>query len=242
MKKYLAEAVGTFILVLFGCGTAVVAGAKVGVVGIAFAFGFALIGAAYGIGPISGCHINPAVSLGVWAAGRMKIADMIGYWIGQFAGAILAAGLLFMIASGVGGGYDVVTSGLGQNGWGPGYQGGYNLTSALLFEFVATLIFVVVILGSTQKAAPAAFGGLAIGITLTVIHLFGISITGVSVNPARSLGPALFAGGKALSQVWLFLLVPSLAGIVAGLLFRAHALEMIPEPHPVTDRPEVARV
>jgi aquaporin Z len=240
MKKYLAEAVGTFILVLFGCGTAVVAGDKVGVVGIAFAFGFALIGAAYGIGPLSGCHINPAVSLGVWMAGRMKAADMIGYWVGQFAGAILAAGLLSVIASGVAGGHD--PSKLGQNGWGPGYLGEYNLTSAILFEFIATFIFIVVILGSTQKAAPAGLAGLAIGITLVVIHLFGIYITGVSVNPARSLGPALFAGGKALSQVWLFLLVPSLAGIAAGLVFRVHALEMIPEPHPVIDRPEVARV
>jgi len=242
MKKYLAEAVGTFILVLFGCGTAVVAGGKVGLVGISFAFGFALIGAAYGIGPISGCHINPAVTLGVWAAGRMKAADMIGYWVGQFAGAILAAGILAAIAGGLGRGYDIATSGLGQNGWGPGYQNGYNMTSALLFEFVATFIFVVVILGATQKAAPAAFGGLAIGITLVVIHLFGIPITGVSVNPARSLGPALFAGGQALSQIWLFLLVPSIAGIVAGLVFRVHALEMIPEPHPVVDRPEVARL
>jgi aquaporin Z len=240
MRKYLAEAVGTFILVLFGCGTAVVAGDKVGVVGIAFAFGFALIGAAYGIGPLSGCHINPAVSLGVWMAGRMKAADMIGYWVGQFAGAILAAGLLSVIASGVAGGHD--PSKLGQNGWGPGYLGEYNLTSAILFEFIATFIFIVVILGSTQKAAPAGLAGLAIGITLVVIHLFGIYITGVSVNPARSLGPALFAGGKALSQVWLFLLVPSLAGIAAGLVFRVHALEMIPEPHPVIDRPEVARV
>jgi aquaporin Z len=240
MRKYLAEAVGTFILVLFGCGTAVVAGEKVGVVGIAFAFGFALIGAAYGIGPLSGCHINPAVSLGVWMAGRMRAADMIGYWVGQFAGAILAAGVLSVIANGIAGGHD--PSKLGQNGWGPGYLGEYNLTSAILFEFIATFIFIVVILGATQKAAPAGFGGLAIGITLVVIHLFGIYITGVSVNPARSLGPALFAGGKALSQVWLFLLVPSLAGIAAGLMFRAHTLEMIPEPRPTTDRPEVARV
>jgi aquaporin Z len=223
MKKYLAELVGTFILVLFGCGTAVVAGEKVGVVGIAFAFGFALIGAAYGIGPISGCHINPAVSLGVWTAGRMKTGDMIGYWIGQFVGAILAAGLLSVIVSGVAGGHD--PSKLGQNGWGPGYLGEYNITSAILFEFAATFIFVIVILGSTQKASPAGFAGLAIGITLVVIHLFGIYITGVSVNPARSLGPAIFAGGKALSQVWLFLLIPSLAGIAAGLLFRTSTLE-----------------
>jgi aquaporin Z len=225
MKKYLAELVGTFILVLFGCGTAVVAGDKVGIVGIAFAFGFALVGAAYGIGPISGCHINPAVSLGVWTAGRMKTGEMIGYWVGQFAGAILAAGVLAVIAGGVGGGYSVATSGLGQNGWGAGYQGGYNLASAVAFEFVATLIFVIVILGATQKAAPAGFAGLGIGVTLVVIHIFGIHITGVSVNPARSLGPALFVGGQALAQVWLFLLVPSVAGIVAGLLFRTKALE-----------------
>lgn len=225
MKKYFAELVGTFILVLFGCGTAVIAGDKVGIVGIAFAFGFALIGAAYGIGPISGCHINPAVSLGVWSAGRMRTGEMIGYWIGQFAGAILAAGVLLLIVRGVDGGYDISTSGLGQNGWGPGYQGGYNITSAIVFEFVATLIFVVVILGSTQKAAPGGFAGLAIGITLVAIHICGIHVTGVSVNPARSFGPALLAGGKAMSQVWLFLLVPSIAGIVAGLLFRLKALE-----------------
>jgi aquaporin Z len=226
MKKYLAELVGTFILVLFGCGTAVVAGDKVGILGIAFAFGFALIGAAYGIGPISGCHINPAVSLGVWTAGRMKTTDMLGYWVGQFAGGILAAWVLsFFIVGGVPGGYNIAANGLGQNGWGPGYQGEYNLISAIVFEFVATLIFVVVILGATQKAAPAGFAGMGIGITLVVIHIFGIHITGVSVNPARSFGPAIFVGGKALSQVWLFLLVPSIAGVAAGLLFRTKALE-----------------
>ena len=130
-----------------------------------------------------------------------------------------------MIARGVGAGYDIGAAGLGQNGWGAGYQGEYNLTSAFLFEFVATLIFIIVILGSTQKAAAPGFAGLAIGITLVVIHIFGIRITGVSVNPARSLGPALLVGGKALSQVWLFLLVPSIAGVVAGLLFRTKALE-----------------
>jgi aquaporin Z len=225
MKKYFAELVGTFILVLFGCGTAVVAGDKVGILGIAFAFGFALIGAAYGIGPISGCHINPAVSLGVWAAGRMKTGEMIGYWIGQFLGGILAACVLSLLVSGVGGGYDLHASGLGQNGWGPGYQGAYSLTSAIVFEFFATLIFVIVILGSTQKAAPSGFAGLAIGITLVVIHIFGIHVTGVSVNPARSFGPALLVGGQALAQVWLFLLVPSIAGIVAGLLYRSKLLE-----------------
>jgi len=226
MKKYVAELVGTFILVFFGCGTAVVAGDKVGIVGIAFAFGFALIGAAYGIGTISGCHINPAVSIGVFVAGRMSLKDMIGYWIGQFIGAILAAWVLyFYIVGGIPGGYNVAANGLGQNGWGPGYQGEYNLASAIAFEFVATLIFVIVILGSTQKAAPAGFAGLPIGITLVAIHIFGIHITGVSVNPARSLGPALFVGGQALSQVWLFLLIPSVAGVIAGLLFKFKLLE-----------------
>ena len=224
MKKYLAELVGTFILVLFGCGTVVVAGDKVGILGIAFAFGLALIAAAYGIGPISGCHINPAVSLGVCVAGRMSVKDMIGYWVAQFAGAILAAWLLLGIAVGDAG-YSLAANGLGQDGWGPGYQGGYNVQSALLFEFFATLIFVLVILGATQKSAPAGFAGLAIGITLVAIHIFGIHITGVSVNPARSLGPALFAGGQAIRQVWLFLVFPSLGGIVAGLLFRTKMLE-----------------
>jgi aquaporin Z len=224
MKKYFAELVGTFILVLFGVGTAVVAGDKVGILGIAFAFGLAQVAAIYGIGPISGGHVNPAVSLGVWVAGRMSVKDMIGYWIAQCVGAILAAWLLLVIAVGTAG-YSLSANGLGQDGWGPGYQGGYNIQSAILFEFFATLIFVVVILGSTQKAAPAGFAGLAIGITLLVIHIFGIHITGVSVNPARSLGPALFAGGQALHQLWLFLLFPSLGGIAAGLLFRTKMLE-----------------
>lgn len=216
MKKYLAEIVGTFILVLFGCGTAVIAGDKVGVLGIAIAFGFALIAAAYGIGPISGCHINPAVSLGVWVAGRMSLKDMIGYWVSQFGGAFLAAWVLSaMVGS---------RASLGQNGWGPGYQGEFGMGAAMAFEFLATLIFVVVILGSTQKAAPAGFAGLVIGISLVAIHLLGIRITGTSVNPARSFGPALMAGGKALQQLWLFLLLPSLGGLVAGVMFRIGSL------------------
>ena len=181
MKKYFAEFVGTFILVLFGCGVAVITGGVpglVGIVGIAFAFGLALIGAA---------------------------------WV------------LMVIAVGTAG-YNLAANGLGQDGWGPGYQGEYNMQSAILFEVVATAIFVIVVLGSTQKSAPAGFAGLAIGITLVAIHLFGIHITGVSVNPARSLGPALFAGSHALSQVWLFLVFPSVGGAVAGLLFRTKLL------------------
>ncbi len=225
MKKYLAECIGTFTLVLFGCGAAVIAGASVGVLGIAFAFGFALIAMAYGIGPISGCHINPAVSLGVFTAGRMDAKDLVGYIVAQCVGAILAAAVLAVIQCGIAGGHDVAAAGLGQNGWGAGYMNEYNLTSAAVFEFVATLLFVIVILGSTQAKAPGQIAGLAIGITLVVIHIVGINVTGVSVNPARSLGPALLVGGKAIAQVWLFLIVPSLAGIVAGILFRAKALE-----------------
>ena len=148
---------------------------------------------------------------------------MIGYWVAQFVGAILAAWVLLMIAVGTAG-YSLAANGLGQDGWGPGYQGGYNEPSAILFEFFATMIFVIVILGSTQKSAPAGFAGLAIGITLVAIHLFGIHITGVSVNPARSLGPAIFVGGQAMKQLWLFLVFPSLGGIVAGLLFRTKLL------------------
>ena len=229
MKKYFAELVGTFILVLFGVGTAVVAGNRVGIVGIALAFGLAQAAAIYGIGPISGGHVNPAVSFGVWTAGRMCAKDLGGYWLGQFAGAILASAVVWIIASGVGGGYNIAGSGLGQNGWGIGYQGGYDLSTAIIFEFVATLIFVIVILGCTQKSAPSGFAGLAIGIALAMIHIFGISITGVSVNPARSLGPALFVGGKAMAQLWMFLVVPSLGGIVAGLLYRTRVLEAVSE-------------
>lgn len=223
MNKYIAELVGTFILVVFGVGTAVVAGDKVGVVGIALAFGLGLIAAAYGIGPVSGCHINPAVSLGVYAAGRMTVKDLLGYWVGQFLGAIVGAWVVLLVAGGTAG-YNIATSGLGQNGWGPGYQGEYSLFAAFLFEVVATCIFLVAILGSTQKSAPTGFAGLAIGLTLVAIHIFGIRVDGVSVNPARSLGPALLVGGKALSQVWLFLVAPCIGALIAGLLFRGRVL------------------
>jgi aquaporin Z len=228
MQKYLAEFIGTFTLVLFGCGAAVVAGKDIGVLGIAFAFGFALIAMAYGIGPISGCHINPAVSLGVFTAGRMNSKDLVGYIVAQFLGGIVAAAVLAAIVKGEMAGYDVVASGLGQNGWGKGYLGEYGLSSAVVFELVATFLFVVVILGSTQAGAPTQIAGLAIGISLVAIHIFGIRITGVSVNPARSFGPALFVGAKALTQVWLFLIIPSIAGIAAGALFRSKVLERKP--------------
>mgnify|MGYP001191869838 CR=1 FL=1 len=228
MKKYVAEFVGTFTLVLFGCGTAVIAGRAVGNLGIAFAFGFAQLAMCYGIGPVSGAHINPAVSLGVYSAGRIKVQDLVGYIIGQILGGIAGAAVLWVIVSGRIAGYLIGADGLGQNGWGPDYIGGYDLKSAMVFEFVATLIFVIVILGSTQGGTPTQLAGVAIGITLVAIHIFGINITGVSVNPARSLGPALLVGGQALAQVWMFLIVPSLGGIVAGLMYRARILAIEP--------------
>lgn len=235
MKKYLAEFIGTFTLVLFGCGTAVVAGKSVGVLGIAFAFGFALIAMAYGIGPISGCHINPAVSVGVFVAGRMSMKDLIGYIVAQIFGGIAAAAVLGVLANDLLGGYSIAASGLGQNGWGASTVGGYGLGAAIGFEFVATLLFIIVILGSTQEGAPTQFAGLAIGITLVAIHIFGINITGVSVNPARSLGPALIVGGQALSQVWLFLIIPTVAGLFAGALFRTGALACQPQKTVLTE-------
>lgn len=221
MKKPVAEFIGTFILVLFGCGAAVIAGAEIGFTGISFAFGLALIGAAYGIGAVSGCHINPAVSLGAVAAGRMTIAEAIPYMIAQVAGAIVAALVLLIIATGTAG-YE---GGLGQNGWGEGYLGEYNMAAAFVFEVVATFIFMVVILGATGKGAPAGMAGLAIGLTLVVIHLVGINVTGVSVNPARSIGPALFAGGAALGQLWLFIVAPIIGAVAAGLLFKSGLLD-----------------
>jgi aquaporin Z len=220
VKKFIAEFVGTFILVLFACGTAVIAGAQVGVLGIALAFGLALIAAAYGIGPISGCHINPAVSLGALVAGRMSRADFVVYVVAQCLGAIVAAYLLAHIAAGAVAGYDLAANGLAHNGWGSGYGGGYGQSAAFLFEAVATFVFVLVILGATGKGSQPAVAGLAIGLTLTVIHLVGIRITGTSVNPARSLGPALVVGGQALSQLWLFIVAPLIGGAAAGLLAR----------------------
>jgi aquaporin Z len=224
MKKPLAEFIGTFTLVLFGCGAAVLAGADIGLTGISFAFGLALIGMAYGIGAVSGCHINPAVTLGVVASGRMSVADAIPYIVAQIAGGIAGAVVLLMIASGKAD-YSVATNGLGQNGWGAGYLGEYNMMAAFLFEVVATFLFVVVILGATGKGAPAAMAGLAIGLALVVIHLVGINVTGVSVNPARSIGPALFAGATALGQLWLFIVAPILGALAAGILFRSGLLD-----------------
>lgn len=224
MNKAVAEFIGTFTLVLFGCGAAVIAGDVVGVLGISFAFGLALIAMAYGIGPLSGCHINPAVSLGVLLAGRMSAGDFVTYAIAQCLGGIAGAAVLYLIVSGKLAGHDLSAAGLGQNGWGAGYLGEYSMVSAFVFEVVATFLFLVAILGSTQKGGPNLLAGLAIGLTLVVIHIVGIQVTGVSVNPARSLGPAVFVGGQALSQLWLFFVAPCIGAAIAGLAFRSGLL------------------
>lgn len=224
MKKLVAEFIGTATLVFFGCGSAVLAGPEVGQLGIAFAFGLAIVAMAYGIGPISGCHVNPAVSFGAFISGRMSANEMVTYWAAQFLGALAGAGILYLIASGKAG-YEVGAYGLGSNGFGEAYLGGYTMTAALVFEIVATFLFVTVILGATQAKAPSQFAGLAIGLTLVVIHIVGIQVTGVSVNPARSFGPAVFAQGEALQQLWLFIVAPLAGAGLAGLLFRVKTLE-----------------
>ena len=219
LKPLLAEFIGTGALVLLGCGSAVLAGDAVGQLGISFAFGLAVVAMAYGIGPVSGCHINPAISFGAFVAGRMSRTDMLRYWAAQCLGAIAGACVLLLIATGRSD-YAIALDGLGQNGWGPGYLGEYTMVSAFVWETVATFVFLVVVLGATQAGAPAMIAGLAIGLTLAVIHIVGIKITGVSVNPARSLGPALLVQGKALAQLWLFVAAPLVGAGLAGLLFR----------------------
>lgn len=223
MKKYVAEAFGTFLLVLIGCGTAVLAGASVGHLGIAFAFGLGLITAAYIVGGISGCHINPAVTAGAWAAGRISKTDGIGYIIGQVAGAILGAFVVMIIAQG-NADYTIAEGGLGQNGFGSGYLGEYNILSAFIFEFIATLVFVTFIMEVTEDESMSRFAGLLIGFVLVGIHILGIQITGVSVNPARSIGPALFAGPYAWAQLPIFIIAPLAGGLVGGYLSKSRML------------------
>lgn len=218
-KTFIAEAIGTFILVFFGCGAAVFMGAQIGMLGISLAFGLSIVAAAYSIGHISGAHLNPAVSLGMHVAGKMSLPDMVRYMIAQVAGAVIAALAILIIAQGQAD-YSVAENGLGQNGYGAGYLGEYNVGAAFLFELIATFLFVTVILGATQAGAPAAMAGLVIGLTLAAIHMVGINITGVSVNPARSFGPALFAGGAALADLWLFIFAPLAGAAIAGVLFR----------------------
>ncbi len=228
MKKYFAEFIGTAVLVLFGCGSAVLTGygsAPIGMLAIALAFGLAVVSMAYAIGHVSGCHINPAVTIGSWAAGRTPLAEVPLYWISQILGGLAGAGILYTIASGKLSGFDAATAGLGQNGWGENYGGGFGLGAAIVAELVGTFVFVIVILGSTSKAGITQAAGLAIGLSLAMIHIVFIPVTGVSVNPARSIGPALFVGGQAIAQLWLFLIVPLIGAAIAGFLFRSKVLE-----------------
>jgi aquaporin Z len=225
MRKYFAELIGTFSLVLFGCGSAVIAGnmavgpAGIGLLGISIAFGFAVVAMAYAIGGISGCHINPAVTIGVLTAGKMTVKDAVGYIIAQCIGAILGAAVLYLIAVGRPG-FVMPEWGLGANGWGEGYLNEYNTLSAFVIEAVMTFLFIFVILGTTSKFGNGAMAGLAIGVTLMLIHLVTIPVTGTSVNPARSLGPAIFSGGKALSQLWLFFAAPAVGAVIAAIVWK----------------------
>jgi aquaporin Z len=226
MKKYLAELIGTMSLVLFGCGAAVISGGNVdggpaglGLLGISLAFGLAVVAMAYTIGGISGCHINPAITIAMLVAGKINSKDAAGYIIAQFAGAVAGAGILYLIASGQGN-FKMGEWALGSNGWGEGYLGNYNITAAFITEAVLTFLFLYVIFNVTSKHGNSNMAGLAIGVTLVLIHLVAIPITGTSVNPARSFGPAIFAGGKALSQLWLFVAAPFVGGIAAAIVWK----------------------
>jgi aquaporin Z len=222
MKRLGAEFLGTFWLVLGGCGSAVLAAAfpdvGIGLLGVALAFGLTVLTMAFAIGRISGCHLNPAVSIGLWAGGRFPAKDLFPYVVAQVLGGILAGAVLFVIASGKAG-FDV-TAGFAANGFGEHSPGGYSLTAALVTEVVMTLMFLVVILGATDRRAPQGFAPIAIGLALTLIHLISIPVTNTSVNPARSTGVALFVGGWAVSQLWLFWIAPIAGGILGGLVYR----------------------
>jgi len=219
VKKYFAELIGTFVLVLMGCGSVVLAGRFIGFVGISFAFGLSVVAMAYAIGGISGCHINPAISVSMFAAGKMNAKDTVFYVVMQCVGSTLAAALLLLVASGSPG-YSLAVNGLGQNGYGLASPAGFSVTSGFIAEVVLTFVFLIVVHGSTSEKAPKGFAGLSIGLSLVLIHLVGIPITGTSVNPARSLGPALIVGGIALEQLWLFWVAPIIGGIIAAFIWR----------------------
>jgi aquaporin Z len=222
MKKLGAEFIGTFWLVLGGCGSAVLAAAfpnvGIGLLGVALAFGLTVLTMAFAIGHISGCHLNPAVSIGLWAGGRFPAKELIPYIFAQVLGGIVAGAVLFVIASGKAG-FDV-TAGFAANGYGDHSPGGYSLLAALVTEVVMTLMFLLIILGATDQRAPQGFAPIAIGLGLTLIHLISIPVTNTSVNPARSTGVALFVGGWAISQLWLFWVAPIIGGILGGGLYR----------------------
>jgi aquaporin Z len=221
-KKLAAEFIGTFWLVLGGCGSAVLAAAfpevGIGLLGVSLAFGLTVLTMAFAIGHISGCHLNPAVTMGLWAGGRHPAGEVLPYIVSQVMGAILGAFVLLMIASGQPG--FEVSSGLASNGYGEHSPGGYSMASGFLAEFVMTLMFLVIILGATDRRAPQGLAPIAIGLALTLIHLVSIPVTNTSVNPARSTGPAVFVGDWALGQLWLFWIAPILGALVAGYVYR----------------------
>jgi aquaporin Z len=219
VKRYVAELLGTFVLVFMGCGSAVLAGRYIGFVGISFAFGLSVLAMAYAIGGISGCHINPAVSLSMFAAGKIKLKNTVFYVVMQCVGAVIAAAVLYGIALGDPG-YSLAANGLGQNGYDTASPSGFSMASGFIAEVVLTFIFLLVIFGSTSERAPKGFAGISIGLSLVLIHLVGIPITGTSVNPARSLGPAVIVGGTALSQLWLFWAAPIIGGFLAAVVWR----------------------
>ncbi len=222
MKQYGAEFLGTFWLVLGGCGSAVLAaafpGVGIGLLGVSLAFGLTVLTMAYAIGHISGCHLNPAVSIGLWAGGRFSGAQLLPYIVSQVLGAIAAAAVLYVIASGAAG-FDLA-KGFASNGYGAHSPGGYSLVAALVCEVVMTMFFLIVIMGATDKRAPAGFAPLAIGLALTLIHLISIPVTNTSVNPARSTGVALFVGDWALEQLWLFWIAPIAGAVLGALAYR----------------------
>ncbi|MEW6216591.1 MAG: aquaporin Z [Candidatus Bipolaricaulota bacterium] len=222
MKRYGAEFIGTFWLVLGGCGSAVLAaafpGLGIGLLGVSLAFGLTVLTMAYAIGHISGCHLNPAVSIGLWAGGRFPAKDLLPYIVAQVLGGLAAGGVLYLIASGQPG--FSVSAGFATNGYGDHSPGGYSFLAALITEVVMTMMFLVVILGATDKRAPQGFAPVAIGLCLTLIHLISIPVTNTSVNPARSTGVALYAGGLALSQLWLFWVAPIVGGALGALVYR----------------------
>ena len=221
MKKLTAEFIGTLWLVLGGCGSAVLAAGfpelGIGFVGVAIAFGLTVLTMAYAIGHISGCHLNPAVSIGLWIGGRFDKKELLPYIIAQVLGAITGAGILYLIVSGKMG-FEI--GGFAANGYGEHSPGGYSMLAALVTEIVMTFMFLIIILGATHSKAPKGFAGLAIGLGLTLIHLISIPVTNTSVNPARSTSQALFAGGWAMSQLWLFWLAPILGAVLAGLVYK----------------------
>lgn len=222
MNKYAAEFVGTFWLVLGGCGSAVLAaafpGVGIGLLGVSLAFGLTVLTMAYAIGHISGCHLNPAVSVGLWAGGRFPAKELPPYIIAQVLGGVVAGGILYLIASGQAG--VSVSDGFAANGYGAHSPGGYSMLSGFITEVVMTMMFILIILGATDKRAPAGFAPIAIGLGLTLIHLVSIPVTNTSVNPARSTGVALYVGGWAIGQLWLFWVAPLIGGALGALVYR----------------------